>query len=112
MQPRSCSFIHDKKTFILSLICAATTERDFSSLNTSLTFPSGSTDGAQRCALVTALSDNLVESDEEFSLSLTLVTPTASSISLGNNRTTVHLTDNECKCAIALIVAIFFFHSL
>ena len=75
---------------------AALAGEDYSSTNTMLTFVSGSAYGAERCASVTALSDNLVESDEEFSIYLTMAASTTAEISLGNNKTTVIVMDNEC----------------
>lgn len=62
-----------------------------------LTFGPGSTNGAELCAPVTADSDNLVESDEDFRVVLTMVTPTGTSFHLGNTGTVVTLTDSDGK---------------
>jgi hypothetical protein len=49
-------------------------------------------DGAEQCASVTAVADQLVDSMEEFTVVMTLVTAGAN-LSLGNSVTTVTITD-------------------
>lgn len=63
-------------------------------LNMPLQFISGSGNGAQMCANVTVIPDNLVECDEEFTLRLTLLT-NKESLSLQNNFTSVVLLDSD-----------------
>ena len=60
-----------------------------------MTFSSGFADGAELCALVTAHFDNLVESDEDFSVNLTLVSPVEASFGVGNVETAINLMDSE-----------------
>lgn len=68
---------------------------DYSALNISLTFVPGSGDGKELCASVTTSSDDQVESDENFTVDLALLTQTGTSFSLGNSETAILLTDNE-----------------
>ena len=64
-----------------------------------LTFSPGSADGTKVCTPLTAFADQLVECEEEFFVSLALVTP-GSSLSLGNTATTVTLTDGDGMCSV------------
>lgn len=61
-----------------------------------LTFAPNSSDGAEMCASVTILFDNVMEDDELFTLMLGQVT-VADSLRLGNAITAVNLTDPSCK---------------
>ena len=64
-----------------------------------LTFSPGSADGTEVCTPLTAFADLLVESEEEFSVSLALVTP-GSSLRLGNTTATaITLTDGDGMCS-------------
>ena len=56
----------------------------------------GSGDGALMCSSVTVLEDDMIEGEEDFSITLTLVT-TRTSLSLGNSATNVTLVDNDGK---------------
>lgn len=47
------------------------------------------------CALVAAISDDLVESDEDFRIELNLVEIQGSSLSLGNTETVVTIIDSD-----------------
>ena len=58
----------------------------------SLTFVTGSGNGAQNCASWTARTDDLVEGDEEFNLVLDLVTPERG-LNLGNPTTNIVIMD-------------------
>lgn len=60
-----------------------------------LTFASGSAGGAEVCASVAMISDNLVESDEHFIVELSLVTLAGTSLQLGNMQTTVTIIDSD-----------------
>lgn len=64
------------------------------SLLKTLTFISGSTDGAMMCANVTVHSDNLVEPEEEFSIELTL-DMIKDNLILGKTSTSVILKDSD-----------------
>lgn len=59
-----------------------------------LTFPSGSEDSAEMCASVSVNSDNLVELEEDFTITLSLVTLGAI-FTLGNNVSAVTLIDSD-----------------
>lgn len=84
----------------------------------SLTFATGSADGEEACAPVTAYSDNLVEFEEIFTIKLALLTPNGSFLDLGNAEAAINLIDSDCKwldtpCvsvfkALALVVAALF----
>ena len=54
-----------------------------------ITFEAGVTDGMSRCANVTLVADNLVECDEDFTVSLALVTSGKSNVMLGAGTSTV-----------------------
>lgn len=80
---------------IVTIIIAATFDNgDFDYLSIPLTFAPGSGDGALMCFPVEVVSDNKAEGEEEFSITITMVTAGAS-LSLGNNVTTVILTDDD-----------------
>ena len=67
---------------------------DYDLLSVVITFPKGSVDGAEVCASISVNSDNLVEYKEDFRVILALVT-SGSSLSLGNNASTVSLIDSD-----------------
>ena len=97
---QSTKFFPQKNT--ITTVTTANIGRDFSLFNSSLTFVPGSSDGDEMCSWVTVHIDNLVESDEDFVVNLSLVTPMGTSFSLGNTETTVTLTDNECTLRASL----------
>ena len=86
--------MHYDECTSLSDYTASVSGNDFQDLSLPLSFSSGSGDGAQVCALVDIFSDNLVEGEEDFAVTLSLVTSTAS-LSLGNKVTVVTLTDDS-----------------
>jgi hypothetical protein len=59
-----------------------------------LTFAPGSADGAEMCAPLYAIADNMVEPEENFTVLLTLST-SGESLSLGNSVTTVTVNSSE-----------------
>ena len=61
---------------------------DLESLSASLTFAAGSSDGAEMCAHVTALSEQKVENEENITVTLDLVT-SGDSLTVGNNVTNI-----------------------
>lgn len=69
---------------------------DYSLLNTSvlLTFSPGFSDGMQACTPITTNADLLVECEEDFSVTMTLVTQ-CPSIQLGNDMISVTLLDSN-----------------
>lgn len=60
------------------------------------TFVTGSGNGAQRCASLSAVTDNLIEGDEEFDLMLVLVAP-GGSLNLENSATSIIIKDVDSK---------------
>lgn len=76
------------------LHAATSVSGDYDLLSTQLTFPSGSENSAEMCASVSVNSDNLVEFDEDFTITLSLVTFGAS-LHLGNSVSAVTLTDSD-----------------
>lgn len=70
------------------------TYEDFDQLFQFLTFSPGSGDGALMCSDVSILPDNRIEQDEDFTVSLALVTE-EESLSLGNNATTITILDDD-----------------
>jgi hypothetical protein len=95
--------------FILAsfyLAAATAGNQDYEHLTRSLTFVPGSGDGALMCSSVTILEDNVIEGEEDFSVTLALVT-TASSLSLGNSVTNITLADDDGKkCSIMISVTL------
>ena len=75
---------------------AATSEGDYNFLSMPLTFSFGSADGSLVCANITVLSDNMVESEEDFTVRLSLLT-IGKNLFIGNNATAVTLTDSDSK---------------
>ena len=64
---------------------------DYLSFSTTLTFPAGSGAGSSQCTLVQILDDDLVEDDENFMITATLVTPNPD-ITVGQGSGTVIIT--------------------
>jgi hypothetical protein len=81
--------------YIVHTSTATSGSGDYDSIFMSLTYTSGSADGAEMCASINVHSDDLVEFEEEFGVMLTLVT---SGPSLGNNKSAVTIIDNDGKC--------------
>lgn len=69
---------------------------DMIELTRNLTFAPGSGDGALMCSSVTVLEDDVVEGEEDFRTTLSLVT-TRTSLTLGNSATNVTLADDDGK---------------
>ena len=69
---------------------------DFIEFARNLTFAAGSGDGALMCLSVIVLEDDVIEGEEDFSITLSLVT-SRTSLSLGNSVMNVTLTDNDGK---------------
>lgn len=76
----------------MSLLTTATAVDYSTPFTLSLTFVTGSGNGAQICASWTARTDDLVEGDEEFNLVLTLETPERG-LNLGNSATNIVIMD-------------------
>lgn len=70
------------------------TDIDYRGFAKNLTFPVNSVNGTMQCVNVTTNDDTLVESDETFTIALTLIT-TGLGVSLSNETTTVSIVDNE-----------------
>jgi hypothetical protein len=67
---------------------------DFDSLSTPVIFPIGSAEGAEKCVSIAVNPDDLVESEEEFSIILSL-SSTGDSLNLGTHASTVTLFDSD-----------------
>ena len=86
-------------TFQVNLFCvvnetATSGSGDFDLQSRVETFPSSSANGTEKCVSITVNSDNLVESQEEFTVSLDLVT-TGTNLHLSIDTSTVTLIDGE-----------------
>ena len=57
----------------------------------------GDPNGHERCANISLMNDILVESEEDFTVTLALVT-SEPNLSLGTNTTTVSIEDSDCTC--------------
>ena len=75
------------------LLCTASSS-DFNFAPSSLTFMSGEGNGVNECLTVSITDDNMVECDEQFTVSLTLNTE-GDSLSTGNTLTTVTIMDDD-----------------
>jgi hypothetical protein len=78
---------------------------DYEPLLVPITFRTGSANGAELCAPVTVNSDNLVETEEHFTVVLELVT-SGTSLSLGGNTTSMTLVDSDGNNYVAFILTI------
>ena len=67
---------------------------DYFSVSSSFEFPSGSNDSTMRCLNILTIDNGVFEGDETFTVGLTVVTP---GVMVGNDETTVTITDNEGK---------------
>ena len=61
-----------------------------------VTFMIGDADGQERCASIVLSEDDLVECEEDFTVSLALVT-SKPNLSVGTDMTTVTISDSDCK---------------
>ena len=83
-------------THLLNLFHTATSGDDFTALLAEeVTFLVGDADGQERCATIDLTDDDLVECDEDFTVSLALVT-SKPNLSLGTDSTTVTISDSDC----------------
>ena len=69
---------------------------DYTASNMGFTISMNFTDNDTRCLDVTILEDPLVEGDETFTVTLTLLTP-GLGVTTGDDITAVAVTDNEGK---------------
>ena len=76
-------------------VTTAISDGDFTFTSVTLTFATGSADGAEMCASVAVVIDNLVESDEDFTIELSLVTLAGTSLRLGNTEAAVTIVDSD-----------------
>ena len=83
------------RQFTLITFTATTRDADFSLTSMTLTFASGSAGGSEMCASITVVSDYIVESDENFTVELSLLTLAGTSLRLGNTETTVTIVDSD-----------------
>lgn len=87
----------------------AATDNDISlNSSVSLTFLPGSDDGAEVCTPIIATADQLVECEEDFSVTFCLTT-VGSSLSMGNSVTAVTLIDSDgmymCLCVYVCMLS-------
>ena len=71
---------------------AATNGSDYSGVSIDLVFTAGTSNGTLQCINVTIIDDSLVESNETFSVTMTT---SNSVVVLGNNLTTITITDTD-----------------
>ena len=65
---------------------------DYNSIQSSLIFSLGSSDGAMRCENVTIIDDSVLEGDQSFTLTLNASDP---SVILSTPMTTIIITDDD-----------------
>lgn len=75
-------------------ITAVSSGGDYESLSEFITFVNGSANGSEVCVSVTVNSDSQVECEEDFAVSLSLLTSGAS-LGLGNSNCVVTLLDSN-----------------
>lgn len=76
------------------LVTATSTDGDYDLLSEPLTFQSGSADSAEMCASVSVNFDVFVEIEENFTITLSLVTSGAN-LNIANNISAVTLSDSN-----------------
>ena len=77
------------------LIIAAMKDEDYTGIDASpLTFAAGSNDNDSRCVNISVADDTTLEMSETFTVTLATSDP---DVMLGNNMTTITITDNDCK---------------
>ena len=82
----------------LHLFCIASAGVDFAELmEQEVIFEVGVTDGMSRCADITLIADNLVECEENFTISLALETMDKPNIMLGAGMTTTEITIDDAN---------------
>ena len=70
---------------------------DYVGFSLRLTFQAGSSGGSSQCTAVQILDDNLLEDDESFFLSTSLVNPIPTGVVIGQSTATATIIDNESK---------------
>ena len=63
-----------------------------------LTIPANSPNGTSSCTFVTIVDDNVVESTEDFSLSINNLTPNTAIVPEGGGVLTIYILDDDGKC--------------
>lgn len=63
-----------------------------------LTIPANSPNGTSSCTFVTIVDDNVVESTEDFSLSINNLTPNTVIVPEGGEVLTIYILDDDGKC--------------
>ena len=80
---------------ILLILTSLTAPADYSLVNTSVTFPSGSTAGGPpQCIDLSIVNDDSVEYDEEFAI---MLSPMNEFIIINGDTVTVTILDNDGK---------------
>ena len=80
---------------VIFIYIATAEDEDFPTWSTYLIFHPGSHDGAEKCGNVTANSDDLVESYENFEITMAPVTPVGTNFRLGRTEMIVTLVDGD-----------------
>ena len=80
--------------FVLHYLGTSLNELDYEAISTVITFSVGSIDAEAQCLNVTIIEDALVEGNETFFVTLTLLT-TELNVTTENDVTVVTITDNE-----------------
>ena len=87
------NIVHEVNSFSLG---SAEDGSDYTAVSSPLTFPATtSTDDVMRCINVSITDDSVFEESETFTVTVTTTNPR---VSLGNDYTTVNITDNEGQC--------------
>ena len=89
-------YIANVDLLIKYILLATAEDGDFTDISTFLTFPSGSSDGEERCSPLLALSDYFVELEEIFVVTLTLETINETSFITGNTEASISIIDSNC----------------
>ena len=73
---------------------------DFNSIQTDVTFSSGSPDGTTECVNISVIDDFALEVIQNFSVALTA---SDHGVIVGRNVTTISITDNDSKLTVKTI---------
>ena len=89
-----CYSIHEVNS---SSLGSAENGSDYTAVSSPLTFPATtSSDDVMQCINVSITDDSVFEESETFTVTVTTANPR---VTLGNNDTTVTITDNEGQCS-------------
>ena len=91
-----CFLILPLVTKLLLFSCFPAAGGDFVAVQETLSFPSNSVPGTQRCVNISIIDDSVIEGPQEFGLVLS-VPPESQGVTFSGANTTVTILDNDCE---------------